>query len=63
MIEIKLPLNTNRKPLSLFELAALRTVINAPQRSYIDDVIFGLQENLIISEMVYDRRKMYIEHN
>ena len=28
-----------------------------------DDVIFGLQENLIIMETVYHRRTFSVEHN
>ena len=63
MIEIKLLLNTKRKPVFPIQIPSLRTGHSAPQRKYIDDVIFGLQENLLISETVYDRRKMSEEQN
>ena len=47
----------------LFQIPSLRTVHGAPKRRYIDDVIFGLQENLSISETVYDRSEISTEHN
>jgi len=62
MIERKLVLNTSRKPLSLFQILSLKLSI-MPLGRYIDDIIFGLQENLIISETVYHRWKFSMELN
>ena len=48
-------------------LLALQPLINMKFFShrywYIDDVIFGPQENLIILETVYDKRTFSVEHN
>ena len=63
MMEKKLLLNTNRKPESPSQIPSLRTEHSAPWRRYTDDVIFSLQENLNISETVYDRRIMSMEHD
>ena len=63
MIELMLILNTDRKPLPFFQIPLSRTVHSAPGGKKIDGVIFGLQKNLIISETVYDRRKVSMEHN
>ena len=63
IIELKLLQNSNRKPLSHFQIPSSRTVHSASQRRYTDDVIFGLQENFIISETVYNRRTISTEQN
>ena len=63
MIEEKLLLNINMKPYKLLQIPLLKTIHSAPQRRYIDDVMFGLHENLIISEMVHNRRTLSMEHN
>jgi hypothetical protein len=41
----------------------LKTVSSAPWRRCYDDVTFGVQENLIISETVYIRRTTSLKHN
>ena len=63
MIDENLLWNTYRKLWSPFQNLSSETAYSAPWRIYTDDVISGLQENLIISEMVYDRRTMSTEHN
>ena len=62
MTVLKLLLNTDKEPKSTFQIPSLQTVHSALQRRYIDDVMFSLHEDLIISETVYDRRKLTVEH-
>ena len=59
MIEVKFLLNTNMKLVSPAHNCIHRI---PPVDTYIDDVTFDLQENLIISETVYDIRKLTMEH-
>ena len=63
IIGVKLLLNTNGKPYKPFLNPLLKTVFSAPQRRCHDDVTFGVQENLIISETVYIRRTTSMKHN
>ena len=63
IIEVNILLNTYRKPYKPFIIPLLETVFSAPQRRYQDDVTFGAQENLIISEKVYIRRTNSMEDN
>ena len=51
--EVKFPLNTNRKSGLLFQNTSIDIAYGALERKYNDDVIFGLQENLIMSETVH----------
>ena len=55
-------LNTNIKLVSSVRIPSMRTVYSAPKRRYFDDVTFGSQENVLISESVYDGRKPTMEH-
>ena len=58
MIQVMLLLNTNRELVSLILNPSLKNVDIASQWSYNDDVICGFKGNLIMSETVFDRRKL-----
>ena len=40
----------------------IENYVRRPLTGYHHDVVSGLQENIIISEMVHDRNKVTIEH-